>query len=491
MLYYNMNVKFIFQIIKIFYFIICFQFVENLDLKIYFTYPYTITLSNNNIFVVHQFGVDVIDPLFTKILKRVIIFSEDEIISTEKELSKLEVIYRFNYIIVLIKDKIYIFNNNADLLSISDDKISSDMSIEYYALVPYRILNGFYYFVVGFFDTKNYLNLLLYKYQIEGNKIIYITTKRNTKLDGNSFEGKSLACEFMKYIRNSITQNLLTCFLVYRKSEPFSTFSKHLSVKYYNITENEINEYSYSSIPSMQLDDIKFLKIAKNNSSNLAYICFYQQIKDSASCLKYDTSNRELYGLMGYNKKCRNKIYGLKVKYISETDIISFSCIDYDGSIQADFLDNQLQYINGETSIKQFLSCKNIYGHSILFLANLQKYFVLSDALCNNNKYLLQELENKELRDQSNITEIEEAYIEEEEIEEEEKIEEKEIAIICEEKCEKCDKYSSLIGKCIKCNQSKNYYPIKAPLLEFNATYVDCKNDETKPKNFYFIIYSF
>ena len=112
-----MNDKLKFQIIINFYYIIIsFQLLNKVNSYVHFTYPYGITLSNQNVFIVHQLGIDIINLLFTKIIKNVLTFSEDEKIKTENELSKIEIKYKDGYILSLINDKIYIFNNTGDFL---------------------------------------------------------------------------------------------------------------------------------------------------------------------------------------------------------------------------------------------------------------------------------------------------------------------------------------------------------------------------------------
>ena len=489
-----MTNKFYFQIIQIFFYVICFQLINIVDSKIYYTYPYGITLSNKNIFIIHQLGVDVIDPLFTKISKKVMVFTEDEKISTEDELSKVEIKYKNQYIIVLMKDNIYIFNDEGDLLCKSDDKITDDDSIEYYTLVPLEIENKIYYFIVGFFDQNNFLNLLLYKYILDDNIIKNIKTKKETKFKNNySFINKGLACEYISYS----SDNILTCFFIYKN------YRQYLTTAFYTIYNELINDYNYLGNPIFEINNVKFIKSATNNDKNLAFICFYDAYDNRMNCMNFDISYPKFYNNFFYNKNCRNKIYGLKVNYIYETKKISFSCIDDDGSIQADFFNNKL-VSSYETSIKQFTSCSDIYGHSILYLSDINIYYVLSDVICSNTQYLVQELESDILKDISNISNItyyeeekEEEEKEEEEKEEEEKEEEEETAkkeietelIKCDEKCKYCDQDSINEDLCIQCNEENNYFPIINPpskKIDITSKYKECVNNKTKPTNFYF-----
>ena len=481
-----------FQIIIIFYFMICFQLLFNkVNPKIYFTYPYGITLPNDNIFIVHKLGIDIIDPLFTKIIKKVLIFSEQEKINTLEEFSKLEIKYSYGYIIVLIKDKIYIFNINGDLLASSTDKITNDQFINYYTLVPLTMQNSYLFFIVGFFDKNNYLNIILYKFKTKYKyyAIIKVKTKIETKFtsyydDTYNYKNKGLACEFMIYSDYS-SYFLLTCFFTVQ------SYTQFLTVGYYIINEDDIIKYSLYN-PLFEANNVQFIKLAITSNKKLGFICFYKKFDDHVYCFNFDISNQEIYKDFRYKKLCRDKVYGLKVNYISKTDKISFSCIDYDGSIQADFFDSKL-YSEYSTSIKQFSSCENIYGHSILYLNNEKKYFILSDVKCDDTEYLLQELESSKLEDISNINEYKEEEKEKEE-EEEENEKEKEIqeteTINCElEKCESCDEFSAQIDLCITCNKKLNYYPKKSQpskKISFYNNYIDCYNNKTKPTNFYF-----
>ena len=74
-----------------------------------FDYPYYLTLSNNNIFLIHYEGIDIYDSSFNKI-KQIIPFSGNEEM-TEEIFAKIELKYDNDFILSIINDKIYIFNN--------------------------------------------------------------------------------------------------------------------------------------------------------------------------------------------------------------------------------------------------------------------------------------------------------------------------------------------------------------------------------------------
>ena len=529
-----MNDKLYFQIINIsYYIIISFQLINKINSYVHFKYPYGITLTNQNVFIVHQLGIDIIDAQFTKIIKNVLTFSEEEKIKTENELSKIEIKYKDGYILTLINDKIYIFNNTGDFLNKSDDKITEDESIEYYALVPIeKMYTGIFYFLIGFFDTNNYLNLNYYKYIIGNNTFIKIQQKIDNGFYNNNyqFKSKGLSCEYMYITTIYPVQKLLSCFFIFQSSG-----YQYLSVGYYLINNNqEITNYNNLNNPILTVNNVLFIKSSINLFNDLSLVAFYDKNEDNEYkmySIKFNINDQSFTNKFSYAKKCRDKIYGLKVNYISKTDEITLSCIDYDGSVQVDLFNSDLIPSNN-ASTKQFLSCENIFGHSVLYLNDPRKYYILSDVECDNNTYLLQEFDNNILNDYAKIIEsevgettevtTEEAAEEKTEETTEEKTEEpteetteEKTEVTTEEtteektevttdektekvetkncielkKCEYCDKNSVKQNLCITCNEKENYYPKKNPSntkIYIPNTYINCYNEETKPKNFYF-----
>ena len=126
-----------------------------------------------------------------------------------------------------------------------------------------------------------------------------------------------------------------------------------------------------------------------------------------------------------------------------------------------------------EESLKQFTTCEKIYGHSIIYMNSKNNYYILSDILCNNTNYLLQKIISNKLEDISEIND-------------------NDINIFqCKlDKCQECDEQSMAKDLCLKCNKDNNYFPKMDPISEskflIQTNYVECLNNLTKPKNFYF-----
>ena len=96
-----------------------------------FDYPYSITLSNDNIFLIQKTGIDIYDKSLD-LLNQIIKFSKEEEI-TEENFSKIAVKNNKKYILSIINDRMFIFNNNeGKLLYKSEEKINGNQIIYSY-----------------------------------------------------------------------------------------------------------------------------------------------------------------------------------------------------------------------------------------------------------------------------------------------------------------------------------------------------------------------
>ena len=133
---------------KILFWIIIYIIINYATSTISFEYPHSFYLSNRNIFVIHKFGITICNLNLTEIIKNVITFENDEII-TEESLSKVTSVIENGYIFNIINDKIYIFDDVGNLLYKNNTKILEvGENPSYYTLAPIKISNGNYYYVI-------------------------------------------------------------------------------------------------------------------------------------------------------------------------------------------------------------------------------------------------------------------------------------------------------------------------------------------------------
>jgi hypothetical protein len=139
-----------------------------------FTFPQAITLYSGDIFIINQTGIEIYDSNLTNKKSTIVTFEDYEQIKDHKILSKTT-ISRFNsedngYIFSIINDKIFIFNSNGQLLHKSENKVPELQGL-YYTLVPIKRETNTYHYMIGFIDAENILQLLLFKFTDDTNKL--------------------------------------------------------------------------------------------------------------------------------------------------------------------------------------------------------------------------------------------------------------------------------------------------------------------------------
>ena len=204
---------------RILYFFILFILIKLSKSSISFNFPYSLTLSNGNIFVIHQKGVTICDNLLNSILLNVITFSEDEEIKTEDSLSKITTAFQYGYIISLINDKVYIFDQyGASIFNDTEIVLKGQETAEYYTIAPIKKDNSYYHYVIGYIHDKK-IYLLYYKYYFYGKSntcTSYLIKNHDycndygTPLNSYDIINKGLSCQYMEDDRH---YKPLVCFL--------------------------------------------------------------------------------------------------------------------------------------------------------------------------------------------------------------------------------------------------------------------------------------
>ena len=110
-----MKKKFQINFFICFFLIILFLIINENISTIIFTYPNSISLSNDNLFVIHKSGISICNSALSEIINNITIFTEDEIL-TEDSLSRITSIYENGFIFNIINDKIYIYDEENNFL---------------------------------------------------------------------------------------------------------------------------------------------------------------------------------------------------------------------------------------------------------------------------------------------------------------------------------------------------------------------------------------
>lgn len=362
--------------------IITFFLMPQSNSALLFKYPQSFTLKNNNTVVVAENGIYMCDSNFSKIIETLYEFAEEDKITSLQRLSRT-IITKSSYATVILNNyKIYILNTTTgELLYHGEDKLITDEEPEYIAL-PYIYSADTirFYFLFVYLDNEHHLQLKYY--ELLGNNITlhdsyslnYISKSstyynqtfyfRNKGISCNNLRDKSdetkkyLTCFVIAYYETSITKEYLLPIIFDKSNDKLAFVNKTYKISYINA------------------DNVNQIKTETNSAMNIVYVC-YNTENNIANCFEFSlnkaNSKAVFSPIKNFQKKCRTDFYGMKVSYIFETKKVLFYCSDIDGSFQTYFFgQNKLHF--------KYENCSSIYGYSVLYLNDLNDYYVFSDV---------------------------------------------------------------------------------------------------------------
>ena len=376
-----------------------------------FTYPSAITISNGNIFVIEKEGIFVYDEQLANIVYNYP-FDEDEKINDLNSLSNIIIKYRYDYIICLINLKIYFFSNEGEKL-LETEKLITDENFSYPTLTPINLNDEDYYYIIGFFLNENNLyklKLIFYKINLSSSdylnaKIFENTIDKFTISFWNNirlFQNIGLSCEYMQAEDNE-SDNFLTCFFIIeiKNSLTLAHYLFDVSAISFNVSE----KYYYAYIDN--IDDVKQIKAVTNNNRKEALVCLLYT-NENLNCFKFHflrgliRKKSEFYQEIKTDFNCRNELYGMKLDFLVEPANIILSCIGQNALVQAIIFDDEL---GSQGSIFQFEECEAIFGQSMIYSKSNSDYYIISDAVCNDNKKCFEQSEFSPVQEEDIITE--------------------------------------------------------------------------------------
>ena len=421
---------------KLFTLIILITLINSSYSYLTFNFPYAFKLNNKNILVIHELGITLCDKTFTESIDRVLTFSNSEKINTNEALSKVASVIAGNYVICLINDRIYIFNEEGYLLKKNDGKITS-FTVEYYTLVyAGKDSSGNLYFVIGFIYNKK-VYLYSYKYQTVENSI-----QIQTQLNGaNHYSSEyivynGLTCHLMYYCTNSNGYSctkyakVITCL--------YPLYDIGIAINYYDITASSLQKSTSFNPTYLRLnveDQAVYIKGALLSDEErilLGWISpdrvphywiydIYENNYLNTNSYPYELS----YFIQSY---CKFIPHGFKVNFYPEKSGVIYTCIFESNtwavpganilveSVNENFVQTNYTY--------KYVNC-DLNGYSIVYLDVKRNYYIISDVECSD-KLIPLNLLFGDLKEEE-ITVHTEKIVEDVKIVEEEKEEEKEI----------------------------------------------------------------
>ena len=418
-------------------------------------FPITLSLSNDNIFFVSNSSITFYNSFFNSTIKTYKL-NKNESIQTKEESYKTVIgQYPNGDILLLIKDHLKIYSQDGDKI------IEKDLSeiyniIRIYNLIPIKIENNYFYYIIAFTNSSNFtISLIYYKIDKEGNNFTEIFCKKYNltnfiKNNEHADYISNINCELM---RNISYPNQLVCFYI-------SRFPSRIHATAFDI-ENElkpINNVIYYD--DIQINEIKSIC---NENKLQALICFFIY-KSSGYCSIYDLNNNIITEPQKYISNIGSSITDLQIYYFKKThQYILFTRGD-DNTFRLIKFNNNFEIISKEEiiiNLEIYLSFRD----SIIYLPQYKKYSIISDGHFNGLRMIrlyetnftseiFNNNENEVINIISNNTNI--FYSNERFLNEE-------------------------------CNKSNGFYPVYYNYKnELVNQYQECFNNETKPINFYF-----
>ena len=461
-----------------FYFFIYFFFIIFIITPLnIFAFPFynvqSAELSNGQKLLVHKLGIDIVDKDYNQKIRTEITFTDDEQISTEDKLKNV-IIKKFEngYLICLIIDRTYIFDNLGNFLS-EKENINFDFTVNYYSLN----IKDNYHFFIGFISTRGFC-LYYYEYKAATKEITLLSKLERLKIKETNFDAIitysyqdiGINCHIMNDGENGDT--LACIFMLYDDSDE-NNYHYYWYIKFFKVDgDNQIineNNPNYSDIQSEVTTTyvLSYFKAEVNSDKNILLICSYVTTSDDL-CLFFDLKQKQFNDNLKYlgdiyqNEACIKNEYKLKLDFFQEKNQFLFSCVSssneneiiyvifYFNNNNNDLLYNPKKMVNND-------QCIIFNGYNFFYSNESDNYYIITDYICNKSLIETQEI--------SEIIETDTVF---------------ECTL---EKCETCDRISQSQNLCIKCNENKLYFPLKNSDSEGNK---DCYNETTKPYNYFF-----
>ena len=350
------------------------------------TFPSVFTLLNQQLIMISNDGIHFYSSDLTEEDESKKIIFETEI-QSESECEKIAMTqFPSNYggfIIILVKDILYFFQN--DGTKISSENLPEIYSSSHYCLIPYKKENNYLHYLISYPIDNSHFGLVYFQFDINSpysNEVVEPKTLESLvqTSNGANFEFSGVNCVFM--IHPLFDYDILVCFyglyfpaeIQARSFDPNNNFEElNEYYKYYNLNIGEGFVFPY------------FIYAMTNEDKNKAYISF---IDSKAYSISFDFENyfSEPLLLSNYNSYQRNYYYS-KLYYFKQTNqyilasTIKVNCEVYVISLNSDFSKLNEGLINPDTS------CYNLNSFSIIY--NGDYYSVIVDEKEINKRIVI------------------------------------------------------------------------------------------------------
>ena len=362
----------------IFIYILFFIIIYKINSEFYLRYPFSLYLSNGNIFVIHETGINIYDHLFSTQVEEVIIFPEEEKLKIN-DLPKITTIFEDEYLFCIIKDKIYIFDDEGHLLFHNRTSIlEQNVDTKYYSLVVVKTEEYLFNYYINY-KYSRYLYEYNFQYNITSNENILFSYSKDFSFSHTyrDYFGPQLVLYEYGYNSSFTSQYMI------------DEENNHFKVNFF-YWENEITigiilkkgseeRFSHRGPTTTRYKDIECMKSIINSNRSKTLVSLYSSSGEFQSFI-YDINTDSVLNLkqnfVGYF--CKRHYFGLNVYYFKYKEEFINSCLDTEGNILIEFYDKDFNLYDYD-----IISNNNriSFGYSILYSNCTQTYFYISQEI--------------------------------------------------------------------------------------------------------------
>ena len=348
-------------------------------------------LPSGNVFVLLYNGIYIYSNDFSN-YSLIEEFNSNEIIKNEEESNKTiisEIKNETNYyILCLIKDRLYLFDNETNNISKIYHEINS--AGDYYNLIPYKLDMNLLYYIIIFSKKTNDCTYWLKDYPEYSFNLYYLSINLLTNENTQNKSKELLKKCYTNFIFNCqiMTNQYMFCIFLIEWSSEFK-----LSV--FNIPNFELQEKYENVYSDDKINKIMQIKPSSITETNDILICYYWELKTTKYFFFHDYSSFSSCFL--YSEEIK-KVINI-IEYISNTQILDTYYFKETNSFIPIFIKNGTEekllsiYKINETSkenndyYEETFQCKKINNINLIYNQSIEGYNLIIDCYKNDNDW--------------------------------------------------------------------------------------------------------
>ncbi len=395
------------KVISIFLLFSIFSLIKSLPKFFDFKYPSSFILNNENIFLVSSSDFIIYDQEFQEI-KKIPILPLDYQIKQKSENEKVNLVQfsneEGNYILVILKNVLYCFSQDGDLLlniDLKDDLEliqENEKEIIHYDLLTYKkegeelhflltfsisnkkytknspFVNVIYYTINTSKKSlnKKFQKLLLlyssYEYEVTYSQVLTLTSE--------------ISCSLMH--ENINVNSLLVCFY---ETKTYSKIKNSFIESKIHATGFDLDDFSRKELTSIegvefQDEKINYIKgFTFENQFDKTFLCYYNSIH-GLFCLYYNINENQFYEQkrVALKRECDSEYLSSNFNFFYSNQEFVISCLKKN-ILSFVTLDKNFKSINKEKiDLQKIINNKfDLNLFSIIYLSNVDEYSILTD----------------------------------------------------------------------------------------------------------------